>query len=97
MTDAGFVMTGALLRDARRDRGWSVGKLASLLGVDPNHVKRVEAGQRPALGMAFALEDLWSIPARSWVTRSSATTAVLSKVVSEALLNCRSRGFVRAA
>lgn len=50
---------GSVLADRRQDRGWSLGKLASELGVSRRTVSKYEDGMDASIDVAIQLEDLF--------------------------------------
>ncbi|WP_049921186.1 transcriptional regulator [Halopiger djelfimassiliensis] len=56
---------GDLLADEREDRDWSLGQLASELGVSRRTVSKYEDGMNASVEVAMALEDLFDAPLTS--------------------------------
>ncbi|ELY91024.1 MULTISPECIES: transcriptional regulator [Natrialba] len=56
---------GDLLADEREDRDWSLGQLASELGVSRRTVSKYEDGMNASVEVAMALEDLFEAPLTS--------------------------------
>ncbi|WP_254764695.1 transcriptional regulator [Natrinema marinum] len=56
---------GDLLADERQDRDWSLGQLASELGVSRRTVSKYEDGMNASVEVAMALEDLFEAPLTS--------------------------------
>ncbi len=53
---------GELLADEREERDWSLGRLASELGVSRRTVSKYEDGMNASVEVAMALEDLFEAP-----------------------------------
>jgi transcriptional regulator, XRE family len=53
---------GDLLEDERQDRGWSLGRLASELGVSRRTVSKYEGGMNASIEVAIQLEDVFDEP-----------------------------------
>ncbi|MFW6153467.1 MAG: transcriptional regulator [Halobacteriota archaeon] len=51
-----------ILEDKRRERGWSLGQLASELGVSRRTVSKYEDGMNASIDVAMALEELFDAP-----------------------------------
>ncbi|ARS91121.1 transcriptional regulator [Natrarchaeobaculum aegyptiacum] len=56
---------GDLLADERKDRDWSLGRLASELGVSRRTVSKYESGMNASVEVAMELEDLFDAPLTS--------------------------------
>ncbi|WP_254523801.1 transcriptional regulator [Natrinema caseinilyticum] len=56
---------GDLLADERQDRDWSLGQLASELGVSRRTVSKYEDGMNASVEVAMALEELFDAPLTS--------------------------------
>ena len=56
---------GDLLSDEREERGWSLGRLASELGVSRRTVSKYEDGMNASVEVAMQLEDLFDRPLTS--------------------------------
>jgi putative transcriptional regulator len=56
---------GSLLADERRERGWSLGRLATELGVSRRTVSKYEDGMNASIEVAVRLEDLFGRPLSS--------------------------------
>jgi putative transcriptional regulator len=56
---------GDLLADERRERGWSLGRLATELGVSRRTVSKYEDGMNASIEVAVRLEDLFGRPLSS--------------------------------
>jgi len=56
---------GDLLADERQDKDWSLGQLASELGVSRRTVSKYEDGMNASVEVAMALEDLFDAPLTS--------------------------------
>ncbi|MFB6106589.1 MAG: transcriptional regulator [Halobacteriaceae archaeon] len=55
-------LDGELLADKRQERGWSLGRLASELGVSRRTVSKYEDGMNASVEVAVKLEDLFDAP-----------------------------------
>ncbi|UPM41952.1 transcriptional regulator [Halocatena salina] len=53
---------GSVLADARQDRDWSLGRLATELGVSRRTVSKYEDGMNASVEVAVQLEDLFEAP-----------------------------------
>ncbi len=53
---------GDLLEDRRKDKGWSLGKLATELGVSRRTVSKYEDGMNASIDVAIKLEELFDQP-----------------------------------
>jgi putative transcriptional regulator len=59
---------GDILADERKDRGWSLGRLASELGVSRRTVSKYEDGMNASIEVAVRLEELFGRPFSSPVS-----------------------------
>lgn len=55
-------LDGDLLADEREERGWSLGRLATELGVSRRTVSKYEDGMNASIEVAIQLEDLFNEP-----------------------------------
>jgi len=58
------VKFGAIIRRLRKERGWTIRKLAQRCGMNPIYLGVLEAGKNmPSLGTLFELADVFNVDA----------------------------------